>query len=69
MYKNSILDKSQRSETKMPAELIQVKLPAEMTPLFADIKAERAKACEPLSNKAIVIDAVKAYHKIKVNKQ
>lgn len=53
----------------MAAELIQVKLPSEMTPLFADIKAERAKACEPLSNKAIVIDAVKAYHKIKVNKQ
>lgn len=38
-----------------------------MTPLFADIKAVRAKELEPLSNVSIVIDAVKAYHKTKVN--
>lgn len=50
------------------ADFIQVKLPSEMTPLFADIKAVRAKEFEPLSNTAIVIDAVKAYHKTKVDK-
>lgn len=48
------------------AECIQVKLPPEMNTLFADIKVVRAKEFEPLSNTAIVIDAVKAYHKTKV---
>lgn len=50
------------------AECIQVKLPPEMTSLFANIKAVRAKEFEPLSNTAIVIDAVKAYYKTKVDK-
>jgi len=50
------------------AECIQVKLPPEMNTLFADIKVVRAKEFEPLSNTAIVIDAVKAYHKTKVDK-
>lgn len=51
------------------AESIQVKLPPEMTPLFTEIKAVRATEFEPTSNTAIVIDAVKAYHKNKVKKQ
>lgn len=50
------------------AECVQVKLPSEMTPLFAEIKSVRAKEFEPLSNTAIVIDAVKAYYKMKVDK-
>lgn len=50
------------------ADCIQVKLPPEMTTLFADIKSVRAKEFEPLSNTAIVIDAVKAYHKNKLGK-
>ena len=44
------------------AESIQVKLPPEMTKIFADIKVERAAKFEPLSNVSIVIDAVKAMH-------
>jgi uncharacterized LabA/DUF88 family protein len=47
------------------AEFIQVKLPPEMKPLFTEIKAIRAKEFEPTSNTAIVIDAIKAYHKNK----
>lgn len=50
------------------AECVQVKLPSEITPLFAEIKSVRAKELEPLSNTAIVIDAVKAYYKMKVDK-
>ena len=50
------------------AECIQVKLPPEMTPMFAEIKSVRAKEFEPLSNTAVVIDAVKAYYKMKVDK-
>lgn len=50
------------------SERVQVKLPPEMNPLFAEIKAVRAKEFEPLSNISIVIDAVKAYHKTKVGK-
>ena len=37
-----------------------------MTPLFAEIKAVRAKEFEPLSNTSIVIYAVKAYYRTKV---
>ncbi len=48
------------------AERVQVILPPEMTPLFAEIKAVRAKEFEPLSNTSIVIDAVKAYYRTKV---
>ena len=53
-------DKNQK-DFKM-AESIQVKLPPEMTKIFADIKVERAAKFEPLSNVSIVIDAVKAMH-------
>lgn len=49
-------------------EFIQVKLPPEMNPLFAEIKSVRAKDFEPLTNTAIVIDAVKAYYRTKVGK-
>lgn len=48
------------------AEFLQVKLPLEMANLFAEIKSIRAKEFEPTTNTAIVIDAVKAYHKSKV---
>ncbi|SHJ26549.1 hypothetical protein [Fibrobacter sp. UWP2] len=44
------------------AKLLQVKLPPEMDAMFADIKAERAKKFEPLSNTSIVIDAIKEMH-------
>lgn len=44
------------------AESIQVKLPPEMTKIFADIKVARAAKFEPLSNISIVIDAVKEMH-------
>lgn len=45
------------------AENIQVKLPVEMTPLVEEIKQVRSEKFEPKSNKAIVIDAIKNYHK------
>lgn len=48
------------------ATRVQVILPPEMTKLFAEIKSVRAKEFEPTTNTAIVIDAVKAYHKSKV---
>lgn len=50
------------------AESVQVKLPPEMTPMFDAIKEVRAASFEPTSNTAIVIDAVKAYHKARVRK-
>lgn len=50
------------------AECIQVILPPELTPLFDDIKEVRAAEFEPTTNRQIVIDAVKAYHKSRVKK-
>lgn len=50
------------------AECIQVILPPELTPLFDDIKKVRAAEFEPTTNRQIVIDAVKAYHKSRVKK-
>ena len=50
-----------KKDVKM-AKLLQVKLPPEMDAMFADIKAERAKKFEPLSNTSIVIDAIKEMH-------
>ncbi len=44
------------------AECVQVKLPPEMTPMFDEIRAARAARLETLTNKAIVIDAVKEMH-------
>jgi hypothetical protein len=44
------------------AESVQVKLPPEMTPLFDEIRVVRAANFESLSNKAIVIDAIKEMH-------
>lgn len=44
------------------ADTIQVHLPTEMTPIFDDIRAVRASKCEPTTNKAIVIEAVKKMH-------
>jgi len=44
------------------AECVQVKLPPEMTPMFDEIRAARAARLEALTNKAIVIDAVKEMH-------
>lgn len=44
------------------AETIGVKLPPEMTPMFDEIRAARAARLETLTNKAIVIDAIKEMH-------
>ncbi|MBO7512548.1 MAG: hypothetical protein J6T54_06225 [Fibrobacter sp.] len=44
------------------AETVQVKLPPEMTPIFDEIRAVRAARFEALSNKSIVIDAIKEMH-------
>lgn len=46
----------------MPAECVQVKLPPEMTQMFDEIRAVRAARFEALSNKSIVIDAIKEMH-------
>lgn len=51
------------------AERVQVILPPEMTPLFDEIREVRAANIEPTTNTAIVIDAVKEYHKIRVVKK
>lgn len=53
----------------MPDSSIQVILPPEISPLFDEIKEVRAAKLEPTSNKQIVIDAVKAYHKSTVVKK
>lgn len=50
------------------ADSVQVILPPELTPLFDEIKAVRAAEFEPTSNRQIVIDAIKAYHKSRVKK-
>lgn len=50
-------------EYKSMAETIQVHLPAELTPVFEEIREVRAKQFKPTSNKSIVIDAVKDMHK------
>lgn len=49
------------------AERVQVSLPPEMTPLFDEIREVRAANIEPTTNTAIVIDAVKEYHRKKVS--
>lgn len=50
------------------AECVQVKLPPEMTKIVDDIRVIRVSKCEPTSNKAIVIDALKMMHSnIKAN--
>lgn len=48
--------------------MIQLQLPDEMSKFLSDIKDIREKNLEPTSNRQIVIDAVKEYHK-KVVKQ
>lgn len=45
-------------ETKLTS--VQVHLPPEITPILEAIKLDRAAKCEPTSNKAIVIDALKS---------
>ena len=47
-------------ETKLTS--VQVHLPPEITPILEAIKLDRAAKCEPTSNKAIVIDALKDMH-------
>ena len=46
----------------MKSEIVQVKLPKEMTPIFEDIRKARKSYSEPTTNKSIVIDAVKKMH-------
>lgn len=46
----------------MRSEIVQVKLPKEMTPIFEEIRNVRATNSEPTTNKSIVIDAVKKMH-------
>lgn len=43
--------------------MIQLQLPDEMAKFFAEIKDVREKNLEPTSNRQIVIDAVKEFHK------
>lgn len=50
------------TETEKTPSEIQIKLPPEMSSLLDDIRAKRAAKFEPLSNKSIVIDAIKAMH-------
>ena len=57
------------NEEKKPAEVVQVKLPPEISPLLNDLKVVRAKNLEPLTNTSIIIDAVKEYHKNRVVNQ
>lgn len=45
------------------AETIGIKLPAEMAPLFDDLKEVRSQSFEDTSNNQIVKDAVVHYHK------
>lgn len=54
------------NEEKKPTEVVQVKLPPEISPLLNDLKVVRAKNLEPLTNTSIIIDAVKEYHKNRV---
>lgn len=51
------------AETEKTPSEIQIKIPNEMLPLLDEIRAKRAAKCEPLSNKYIVIDAIKDLHK------
>ncbi len=44
------------------ADTVQVHLPTEITPIIDEIRAFRIAKCEPTTNKAIVIDAVKEMH-------
>ena len=44
------------------AETIQARLPAEMTRIVNEIKAQREKNLEPTSTKSIIIDALKEMH-------
>lgn len=42
--------------------MIQVQLPDEVSQYLNDIRIDRIAKCEPITNKAIVIDAVKEMH-------
>lgn len=54
----------------MPAESIQARLPAEMTPIVNEIREARNKNLEPTSTKSIIIDALKEMHsRIKAKKE
>lgn len=48
--------------------MLHVHLPSQMARYFDELKVVRSEACEPLSNTAIVIDALKALHRQKVKK-
>ena len=56
------------TEQEEKQNVIQVKLPPEISTLFDDLKAVRAKNFEPLTNTSIVIDAVKDYHRKRASK-
>ena len=50
--------------------MIQVQLPDEMSQYLSGIRSVRAAKCEPLTTKAIVIDAIKEMHsKVTENKE
>lgn len=46
--------------------MIQIQLPDEISTILSDIKNDREKNLEPTSNRQIVIDALKEYHKNRV---
>lgn len=50
------------AETEKTPSEIQIKLPNEMSSLLDEIRAKRAAKFEPLSNKSIVMDAIKELH-------
>lgn len=56
-----------RYKERTMAERIQVSLPPELTPLIDEIREVRAANIEPTTNMAIVIDAVKEYHRKRVS--
>lgn len=40
-----------------------IHLPENISPLLDDIKRKRITSCEPKTNRAIVVDAIKLMHK------
>lgn len=50
------------------ADFIQVQLPSELAPFIDELKEVRAETLEPTSNRQIIVDAVKYYHKARVRK-
>ena len=48
------------AEQEKATASVQVHLPPEIAPILDAIKMDRAAKCEPTTNKAIIIDALKS---------